>query len=343
MTIIRGLNIAGAEGGSKKSGVDYPGQPFKDYIWPGSKDLQPWLDLRAGLIRYPVSWERCQRARNGPLSTESLSALDNAMNLCAATGSLLLIDIHNYCRRAEDDGKTYQINVANTKVTFAHYADFVGKLAAHFKGKSNVALGLMNEPHDLTWNDGSPTSVGLHNMYQTAIDKARFAGFEGWLTVCPANWGKVSGLDGAMGEAMGTLTDPLHKLVLEVHQYVDNGEQGDDGSIINNDPQIYAAKLAKGTAWAQKYKLPIFLGEFGVPATTLGVQTEKNLVQYLEDNGWWGYSIWSAGPWWPTGYHFLTKPDGVTTPPLKFGSSQDTLEARVASLEARVSILEEKP
>jgi endoglucanase len=356
MISYRGLNITGAEGGSKKSGAEYPGVVNKDYTWPGSKDLNLWLTRKASIIRYCVAWERCQPVLGGALTNGATAALDSMAKLTGDNGTLFLIDVHNYGRRQEADGVGYQIDTSG-KVTIAHYADFIGKLAARYKDTPNVAIGLMNEPHDLHWADGSSAAVGLGKMYQAAIDAARKAGFKGFLTVCPANWGKVSGLDSEMGTVLAGLKDPLNKVVLEAHQYVDNGEEGNDASIINNDPNIFAKKLAKGTDWTKKYHRPIMLGEFGIPKTDLGVTVETNLVKYLEDSGWWGYTIWADGPWWSDSYYYnvgdINGIQSVVVPPLKLGTDfpgggtggggggDSGLEARVAKLETDVSTLKD--
>lgn len=319
----RGVNIAGAEGGKKQKDDLYPGVINKDYTWPKEKDIKPWLDKKASIIRYCIAWERVQPELNGPLSADATKPLDAAVKLVVDTGAMINIDIHNYAERTQKDGVKLKIGATNT-LTIDHYADFVGKLADRYKGNPLVSIGLMNEPHGLNWQDGSSDAVGLKKMYQAGIDAARKAGFKGWLTYCPADWAKVAQLDKEMGTVLATLNDPENKIIMEVHQYVDNGEQGDDASIIDNDPKIYEKKLAKGTDWAKKFKRPIFLGEYGIPQTDLGVTVEENLIKYLADNEWWGFTQWSAGPWWGSKYFFnLNDVDGKarnTVPPMKLGT-----------------------
>jgi endoglucanase len=355
MDMYRGVNISGAEGGNKQSGSTYPGVVNKDYTWPSAKDLNPWLGRGAAIIRYCVAWERVQPTLGGELATQAMTALDAVTQLCQDAKCLLLIDVHNYAHRKQPDGHDYRIDTSGT-VTIGHYADFIGRLGAHYKDRPLVAIGMMNEPHDLVWADGSSAAVGLGKMYQAGIDSARKAGFKGFMTVCPANWGKVSGLDGEMGAVMAGLKDPESKIVLDAHQYVDNGEEGNDSSIIGNDPNIFSKKLVKGTDWTKKYKRPIMLGEFGIPRNDLGVTVETNLVKYLEDNGWWGYTIWADGPWWSDAYYYncgdVNGVQAVTVPPLKLGQNHpnapstgggDTsgLEQRVTKLEADVTTLKD--
>jgi endoglucanase len=365
----RGVNVAGAEGGSKKSGDEYPGVVSKDYTWPSAKHLQPWLDRRASIIRYPVAWERCQPELNGELTSGFTDAVDPVVELVTNTGAIFLLDVHNYCERArQSDGDKIKIGTSD-ELTVEHYADFIGKLGAHFADNDLVMIGLMNEPHGLAWASGDSDAVGLRKMYQAGIDKLRSpeVNFQGWISYSPADWGKVAGLDDEMGEELAKLTDPLNKIVNEVHQYVDPGEQGDSGDIIDDDPDIYEKKLANGTAWAQQYGKPIMLGEFGVPNNDLGVEVETNLIKYLEDNGWWGLTIWSAGPWWSGSYPFnMNDDDGVekmTVAPLKLGTDfpaegggggdggggtdpepepDGDLDERVTDLEASVTTLDNR-
>jgi endoglucanase len=360
----RGVNVAGAEGGSKKGGTsDYPGVPSKDYIYPSASKVQPWLDKKAAIIRYPIAWERAQPDLNGPLLDTFTKAVDPMVDLVTATGAIINLDIHNYNERVlRDSADKVKINV-DGKVTVDHYVDFVGKLAERYADNDLVSIGLMNEPHGFTWSNGDTKAAGYGKQIQKAVDKAREVGFEGWLTACTFDWGKVGQLDDELGDVLAAINDPLNKFVVEVHQYVDNGEQGDDASIINNDPDIYSKKLATGTEWTKRTGKPILLGEFGTPDTDLGVTVQTNLIKYLEDNGWWGYTAWSAGPWWSDNYFFLLdtrdKGEPKTVAPLKLGTDfpgggtppnpepgpepePDELEERVDDLEDAVSSLDSR-
>jgi endoglucanase len=371
----RGVNISGAEGGKTQTGDKYPGQVWTDFYWPDESDLTPFLGAANGgdvgpaaIIRYPVKWERCVESLGGELRADATKALDKVIDLCEPTNTVLVIDIHNYNRFKDDQGTEHLLSFEG-EVKVSDYCDFVARLSARYADRTNVAICLMNEPHDLgTWDNGDSSGVGLAKQYQQAVTASRDQGFTGMLFIGPSPWNKVSGLDDGdeMGEELAKIVDPLNLTILDIHQYPDSGQEGNDSSIENDDPEIIAKRIQPGTDWGRRHGKKCLLGEWGSPnGHPKSIELSEKTVKYLEDNSdvWIGFCSWASGDWWPSSYYYrLTIKDHVippTVPPLKLGEDfpgggtppnpepgpepePDDLEGRVEDLELAVSDLESR-
>lgn len=321
-----GVNISGAEFGSVEAkpassltaAVPFGGVLNKSHTYLTGKHFAYWVSTKKlNILRYPIKWERLQPVLGGPLSGE-LKWLKQAVADAGFYGATVLIDVHNYGRRsvpnADGTSTSHMIDGPDGVVTRAHFSDFWGKLAAEFKGNDLCAFDLMNEVHDQAYADGVSQSVGVARMYQAAIDAIRAAGCTNAIHVEPASWAKPSALVGDAGTELLKLRDPLNKIVFHVHQYLDSGEQGDEGSLSGGDVMFGVKKITAVTDWARRNKVTLFLGEFGIPPSTPGYTAIGNLLSYMETNSdvWTGFTAWGAGDWWAGGYHYrLNSVNGV--------------------------------
>ena len=94
------------------------------------------------MYRLPVAWQFLVDGKlGGALSAKNFGDYDKLVQACLATGSHCLIDLHNFARW--NGAIIGQGGPSNDD-----FANVWGQLAAKYAGKSKMAFGLMNEPHD---------------------------------------------------------------------------------------------------------------------------------------------------------------------------------------------------
>src|SRR4051812_27876188 len=128
-----GVNLSGGEYGNVNGRYGY------DYIYPSQTSLKYYAQKGMDVIRLPFDWERVQPKEGGDLSQADLARIDAVVDNAKALGLKVVLDVHSY---GYGFGKLVGVGMSN-----ASFADFWGKVAAHYKGDSNVIFGLMNEPH----------------------------------------------------------------------------------------------------------------------------------------------------------------------------------------------------
>jgi endoglucanase len=106
------------------------------------------------------------RRSAAPCRTGYLGRIEEFIFNATSRGFLVIIDLHNYSRYATGAVSASGVETATfTRNTYgggllnaSHLVDVWTKLADEFKGHSQVAFGIMNEPHDFigeynTWFD----------------------------------------------------------------------------------------------------------------------------------------------------------------------------------------------
>ncbi len=92
-----GVNSAWLEFGYKS--------PIKAHaVWDvghASASLPNFVDNGLGLVRLPILWERIQPLLHGDLATPHVDVITAFLDDCASNNIKVILDIHNYCRRAE--------------------------------------------------------------------------------------------------------------------------------------------------------------------------------------------------------------------------------------------------
>ena len=95
-------------------------------------------------FRLPVAWQFLVEQPGAPLITANMKQYDALMKACLATGSLCIIDIHNYARW---DG----LIVGQGGPSDEQFASLWSQLATQYKSEPKVVMGIVNEPHTGTF------------------------------------------------------------------------------------------------------------------------------------------------------------------------------------------------
>lgn len=98
-------------------------------------------DNKLNAFRLPVGWQFLVKSPGTPLIAESIKKYDALVQACLATGSLCIIDLHNYARW---DGKI----IGQGGPSDEEFADLWSQLATKYADSPKVAFGTVNEPHD---------------------------------------------------------------------------------------------------------------------------------------------------------------------------------------------------
>jgi aryl-phospho-beta-D-glucosidase BglC (GH1 family) len=299
--MLIGVNLSGAEFGDP-----LPGTYGVDYTYPTHAEVDYYAAKGMSVIRLPFMWERLQHTEFGALDATELGRLDDFVNY--ATGKGLKVDLN-----PQDFGYGFGHLIGSAETPNSAFADFWGKVAAHFKTNPNVIFGLMNEPHD----QSATTWLGSVNAAITAI---RNTGATQEILVPGSYW------DGAWtwtttdnAAVIGTgVHDPLHNYAFEVHQYLDPDGSGTQPGAASTT--LGVERLTAITQWAESTGNHLFLGEVGVSTDPTSLTALDLMLDYIGQHAgaWQGATYWAGGPWWDPGYMFSIEPEGgVDKPQMK--------------------------
>ena len=284
-----GVNLAGAE----YSPGALPGVNGTDYIYPDNQEITYFTGKGMNVFRLSLLWERLQPRLNAKLDAAQLTLLEGFIATATAHGASVIIDIHNY--------GTYRGElIGQGAVTDAAFADLWARLAARFGQDDHVLFGLMNEPkltRPKSWEAAA----------QQAITAIRATGARNRILVSGIDWDGAQGFAAVSGESLGTLGDPGHRLVFEVHEYFDTDASGTDDRCI--EPSQALARLEPFTQWLRAGHHQGFLGEFGVSRRPECLAVLDQVASYLKANSdvWLGWTYWAAGLAWGD-YMFTLEP-----------------------------------
>ena len=293
---LLGVNLSGAEYGNPVTGVlNY------DYTYPTTSEVDYFASLGLNVIRIPVSWQRLQPAQYGALSKTQLASLDKLVAYAATKGVKVDIDLHNY-------GMAFGGDVGSTTTPDSSLANFWSQMAAHYHNSPNVIFGLMNEPHD-------QSATAWATAAQDSVNAIRATGATQEILASGSDWDTASSwVSSGNAAAVGRIADQDNNLVLEVHQYFNQGSTGTSTSVLS--PTIGPDSLASITQWAADNSKKLFLGEFGAGSDSASLVALGNTLSYINghSNVWQGGTYWAAGPWMGS-YMFSADPqNGVEAP-----------------------------
>jgi endoglucanase len=296
-SLLIGVNLAGAEFGS-----NVPGTFGVDYTYPTHAEIDYYASKGMEVIRLPFLWERLQRTEFGTLDPAELARLDDVVNYATSKGLEVDLDPHDY-------GYGFGNLIGSGQTPNSAFADFWGKLAAHYASNPNVMFGLMNEPH------AQSASTWLVSV-NAAISAIRSAGANQEILVPGTYW------DGAWtwtttdnASVIGTgVVDPDHNYAFEVHQYLDSDGSGTHPGVVS--ATIGVERLTAITQWAEATGNRLFLGEVGVSTDQTSLTALDLMLTYMSQHtdAWQGITYWAGGPWWGN-YMFSIEPqNGIDKP-----------------------------
>jgi endoglucanase len=289
--VLEGVNISGAEWGQ-----NIPGAFMVDYIFPTATELDYFKSKGMNVVRVPFMWERMQPAAYGPLDATYASRLDAVLSAATARGLHTVIDVHNYGAY-----RNLTIGVSGGHPN-AVLTDLWTKLSQRYGTNANVVFGLMNEPVGSTM-----TAQTWCATAQACINAIRATGSTNLILVPSTYWDHANNFTDLNASAMINITDPANNFSYEVHQYLDYDGSGSHSDVLSVSDSV--ATLSKFTSWLLANHRTAFLGEIGVPASSVAQADLAAMLQYMHENkaAWTGFTYWSAGPWWQS-YIFGVEP-----------------------------------
>ena len=297
---LTGVNLAGGEFNESQ----LPGEYTRDYIYPGTKELDFVAAQGANLIRLPFRWERLRPDPKAGLDATEVARLQLLVSQAQARGLCVLLDMHNfaryYSRALDQDAELPEL-----------FIDTWQQIAKVFSDPRQTMLGLMNEPAHMAqhqWN----------LLAKRTLAQLREHGSQHWILLSGGNWDGLHdwfvSRDGySNADDLDDLSDPLKRSAIEVHQYADSNYSGTSASCL---PAAHFAPLfARISDWAQINGLQLFLGEFGFASSAECSPTFTQFLQSMEQSPWLGWTYWAGGPWWAADYPFRLNSDSQAPSP----------------------------
>ena len=331
---LRGTNLVGMEGGYGFNQASGP-IPDTDYAVHSNQIVDYLAGKHVNVIRLLFSWERMQSTLSGPIPAATSGnykayfddykrVVDYATNV---KGMTVIMEPWQASSSGGVGGPSWRGNVVGAGVvTNAHFADFWSKMAVLFASNSRVAIGLVNEPSNMS-------TMTWFSAAQAAITAVRATGFGGDIQVPGNGWTGAGSWNEAWydtaspqrSNAYGWLNarglglpllDPLARLVVGVHSYADSDAAGSSTATVSSTISRTRVKVA--VDWARANGIEVFVGEIGMSSTAANASANwTDFVAYLDANAdtLTGYAWWGCGKpgWWDDlaasgGGHFSITP-----------------------------------
>jgi endoglucanase len=276
------VNLAGAE----FAGGTLPGRPNYDYMFPTITSLNAWKANGVQVIRLPVLWERLQPVLDNPLDPVYAKLIDKTLELAAARGMSVILDIHNY--------GTYRTKlIGSLDVPLRSYANLMWRIAQRWNGNPGLnGYDIMNEPHD-AFDAGWPAAAqaGINGIRRYDTAKPIYVEGRSWSSA--ARWASVNG-------ALLNLRDPSNNLIFSAHLYFDADASGSykTGPGDDFDLDVGVKRATPFIEWLKRNNRRGHIGESGIPGNDpRWSQAMDHLMAYLQKHCV-PLTYWAAGPLW---------------------------------------------
>ncbi|KAK1726424.1 hypothetical protein CaCOL14_012140 [Colletotrichum acutatum] len=284
-----GVNEAGGEFGEKT----LPGVWGTDFIFPDPSTITTLRGQGYNTFRVQFKMERMTpNSLTAGFNTAYLANLTTVINHITSSGGWAVLDPHNY-------GRFYDNIITDTGAFQTWWKNF----ATQFKNNDHVIFDTNNE-----YNTMDQTLV--LNLNQAAINGIRAAGATQYIFVEGNQWsGAWSWV--TVNDNMKALTDPLNKIVYEMHQYLDSDSSGTSTACVSTT--IGVERVTAATNWLRQNGKIGILGEFAGGANSQCQTAVKGMLDYLKANSdvWTGALWWSSGPWWGDYIYSFEPPYGT--------------------------------
>jgi len=285
-----GVNIAGFDFGVLTDGSQTVSKVYPPLSALGGPDGAGQMshfvkDDNLNIFRLPVGWEYLTNYNIGTFDTTKLANYDQLVQACLSTGATCIVDIHNYAR-------WYGGIIGQGGPSNASLVQLWTQLATKYKDSTNIAFGVMNEPHDLDIN----MWAGTVQLVVTAI---RTAGATSQMILLPGTGYTSAGsfVDNGSGAALSkvkNLDGSITNLIFDVHQYLDYDYSGTHTECVTDN--IYSAWQPLAT-WLRTNKRQALNTETGGGNTASCEQYLCSAINFMNSNTdvFLGYVAWSAG------------------------------------------------
>jgi endoglucanase len=288
-----GVNLAGGEFGT---GDRYGW----DYIYPSEKQVAYYASRGFKLLRIPFKSSRL--IVNNVANMLDINMLKTVIAAAQKRGMTVVLDMHEFALRP--DGQPL------TDLDAAAFRRKWRVIAPQFRIFPNVWFGLMNEPH-------LQTPEQWFRLANAGIAGIREVAPLHYITVMGSRWGSADGwITSGNAAAVPMLSDPSHRLIIEMHQYLDNAGGNTAMAAVAG---VAATGLEAATAWAREKGWKLFLGEFASTTDPAYLDETRTLLRYMYANSdvWLAYAYWAGGLWWAEGrstYAYSIEPASLDYP-----------------------------
>ncbi|KAK2046224.1 cellulase [Colletotrichum somersetense] len=284
-----GVNEAGAEFGE----TTLPGTWGKEFTFPDTSTISTLRGQGYNTFRVQLKMERLTPGSlTGGYNNAYLQNFTQVINHITQSGGWAVLDPHNY-------GRFNGAIITDTNAFQTWWKNF----ATLFKNNDHVIFDTNNE-----YNTMDQTLV--LNLNQAAINGIRAAGATQYIFVEGNAWSGAWSWT-TTNDNMKALTDPLNKIVYEMHQYLDSDSSGTSPDCVSST--IGVERVQSATNWLRQNGKVGIIGEFAGGANSQCQAAVKGLLDHLKANSdvWTGALWWAAGPWWAD-YMYSFEPSSGT-------------------------------
>ena len=288
-----GVNLAGGEFGTGNR-LNW------DYVYPTEKQVAYYASRGFKLLRIPFKSSRL--IVNNVANMVDINILKTVIAAAGKRGMTVVLDMHEFALRP--DGQPLN------DLDAAAFRRKWRVIAPQFRIFPNVWFGLMNEPNQ-------QTPEQWFRLANAGIAGIREVAPQHTITVMGSRWGSADGwIASGNAAAVPMLSDPSNKLVIEMHQYLDNAGGNTTMSAVAG---LAANGLEAATTWAREKGWKLFLGEFASTADPAYLDETRTLLRYMYSNSdvWIAYACWAGGLWWAEGrsnYAYSIEPGSLDNP-----------------------------
>lgn len=274
-----------------------------NYVYPTTAELELAAEYGMEMLRVPYRLYRIFDPKTGaidPNVPKLIAVLDKAEEL--GFTKVVLSD-HGFGKGPFIDpatGNGTDISVEQVPAIVEAFTRAFGK----YIGKEWFVPSFVNEPHyNEVWYD----------VARAFIAEMRKAGWTNTIVISRNGWAGLHSLSEDNADQLATIvaTDPLEKIVIDMHQYVDSdssgthydqvmGTKGTTADLSMEDARKWLAnKLGPEVAMLRARGLTMLLGEWGIPNTKAGAVATEAFIEWLDANSdvivmaaWWVMSTW---------------------------------------------------
>lgn len=283
-----------------------PGRFGVEYSMPTTATLDAFQKLGLNTVHALVQWERVQPGlATGQRAVDQvyLERMDAFAVECGKRKLTMVIGLRSFAEYNTPSGPKYLGTGIPSDAFFELWVDLANRYSRH----DAVIFDLMNEPKGYA----AITTETWRKAAQLAVAGIRTAGFTKDILVCGNGYSSARGWTqnwyGTPNSVeMVKLTDPMNRLLYNVHMYMDADGSGEykgtggvkgTGDVVSLDQGV--RDLEAVTTWARGAGKKLYLGEFGTPNAANGKLATERTLQFLSVNRdvWQGWSWWCAAPW----------------------------------------------
>ncbi|TVY93880.1 Endoglucanase EG-II [Lachnellula willkommii] len=296
-----GVNIAGFDFGMNTTGAQDMSKVYPPLTALGGPDGAGQMshfvkDDNLNIFRLPVTWQYLSDSNVGTFDTTKVANYDKLVQACLTTGATCIIDIHNYARWNDEI-------IGQGGPSDASLVQLWTQLATKYKSSTNIAFGVMNEPHDLditTWG----------NTVQEVVTAIRTVGATSQMILLPGtdytSAGSFNSTSGPALSAVKNLDGSTTNLIFDVHQYLDYDYSGTHTECVTDNIESAWQPLAN---WLRQVKRQALNTETGGGNTASCEQYLCSAINFMKremrcgtlivvssnTDVFLGYVAWSAG------------------------------------------------